>query len=360
MTVTQLQRFQNTLKESEFDAAIISSELNQRYISGFNYTDGYILIGKEKAYLLTDFRYIEAANAEVKDFEILMPRGSMLAALGELIRNNGYKKVAIEDAELSCKLLQTMKEKMPADCELAFGASDILTKQRMVKLPYELERIAKAQSITDAAFEHILGFISTDVTEIDVALELEFFMRRNGAEALAFDTIAVSGPASSLPHGVPSAAKLRRGFLTMDFGAKYEGYCSDMTRTVVIGKADEDIKKVYNTVLCAQQRALENMKAGMLCRDVDELARSIIRDAGYGEAFGHGLGHGVGMFIHEAPSLSFKASESSRLAAGNVVTVEPGIYLQGKYGCRIEDMVAINEDGSIHNFTKSPKHLIEI
>ena len=358
--MTQLQRFQNTLRESEFDAAIISSELNQRYISGFNYTDGYILIGKEKAFLLTDFRYIEAAQNEVKDFEILMPSGSMLSTLSELIGEYSYKKVAIEDAELSCKMLQTMKEKMPAECELVFGASDILTKQRMVKLPYELERIAKAQSITDAAFEHILGFISPDVTEIDVALELEFFMRRNGAEGLAFDTIAVSGPSSSLPHGVPSNCKLRRGFLTMDFGAKYDGYCSDMTRTVVIGKADEDIKKIYNTVLSAQQNALLNMKGGMLCRDADDLARSIIRDAGYAKEFGHSLGHGVGMFIHESPSLSFKAAETSRLEAGNVVTVEPGIYLQGKYGCRIEDMVAINEDGSIFNFTKSPKQLIEL
>ena len=360
MNVTQLQRFQNTLKQSEFDAVIISSELNQRYISGFNYTDGYILIGKEKAFLLTDFRYIEAANAQVKDFEILMPNSSMLATLSELIGEYGYKKVAIEDAELSCKMLEIMKEKMPTECELVFGASDLLTKQRMVKLPYELDRIAKAQSITDAAFEHILGFISTDVTEIDVALELEFFMRRNGAEGLAFDTIAVSGPASSLPHGVPSDCKLRKGFFTMDFGAKYDGYCSDMTRTIVIGKADEDIKKVYNTVLSAQLNALDNMKAGMLCREVDDLARSLIRNAGYGEAFGHGLGHGVGMFIHEAPSLSFKAAETLRLAAGNVVTVEPGIYLQGKYGCRIEDMVAINEDGSIFNFTKSPKQLIEL
>ncbi len=358
--MTQLQRFQNTLRNSEFDAAIISSELNQRYISGFNYTDGYILIGREKAYLLTDFRYIEAANAAVKDFELLMPGGSMLDTIGELIGDNGYKKVAVEDAELSCKMLEKFREKIPSECELVFGASSMLTKQRMVKLPYELERIEKAQEITDAAFEHILGFISTDVTEADVALELEFFMRRHGAESLAFDTIAVSGPASSLPHGVPSDVKLRKGFLTMDFGAKYDGYCSDMTRTVVIGKADEDVKKVYNTVLSAQLNALEKIKGGMLCRDADELARSVIRNAGYGEAFGHSLGHGVGMFIHESPSLSPRASEDSRLEAGNVVTVEPGIYLQGKYGCRIEDMVAINEDGSIHNFTKSSKQLTEL
>jgi Xaa-Pro aminopeptidase len=358
--MTQLQRFQDALKNSEFDAALISSELNQRYISGFNYTDGYILIGREKAYLLTDFRYIEAAHAEVKDFEILMPNRSMLVEIAELIGENGYKKIAIEDAELSCKMLEAFREKMPEGAELVFGASAILTKQRMVKLPYELERIAKAQEITDLAFEHILGFINPNVTEIEVALELEFFMRRHGAEALAFDTIAVSGPASSLPHGVPTNVKLRAGFLTMDYGAKYEGYCSDMTRTVVIGKADEEIKKVYNTVLTAQKAALEQIRGGMLCRDADEIARSIIRDAGYGEAFGHSLGHGVGMFIHESPSLAGRAPETSVLEAGNVVTVEPGIYLAGKYGCRIEDMIAINEDGSIRDFTKSPKELIEL
>jgi Xaa-Pro aminopeptidase len=257
-------------------------------------------------------------------------------------------------------MLETFREKMPEGAELVFGASAILTKQRMVKLPYELERIAKAQEITDMAFEHILGFINHNVTEIEVALELEFFMRSHGAEALAFDTIAVSGPASSLPHGVPTGVKLRAGFLTMDYGAKYEGYCSDMTRTVVIGKADEEIKKVYNTVLTAQKAALEQIKGGMLCRDADEIARSIIRDAGYGEAFGHSLGHGVGMFIHESPSLSGRAPETSVLEAGHVVTVEPGIYLAGKYGCRIEDMIAINEDGSIRDFTKSPKELIEL
>lgn len=358
--MTQLQRFQKALCESEFDAAIISSELNQRYLSGFNYTDGYILIGREKAYLLADFRYIEAAEACVKDFEVIMPESTMISVLSELIGENGYRKVAIEDAELSCRMLEFMRSKMPTDCELVFGASAILTKQRMVKLPYEIERIAKAQAITDLAFEHILGFIKPDVTEIEVALELEFFMRSHGAEALAFDTIAVSGPASSLPHGVPTNVKLRAGFLTMDYGAKYDGYCSDMTRTVVIGKADEEIKKVYGTVLRAQKAALEGIKGGMLCRDADEIARSIIRDAGYGEAFGHSLGHGVGMFIHEAPSLSGRAPDDSRLEAGNVVTVEPGIYLAGKYGCRIEDMIAINEDGSILDFTKSPKELIEI
>lgn len=357
--MTQLQRFQESLSRSEFDAAIVSSQLNQRYLSGFDYTDGYILISADKAYLLADFRYIEAARAAVKDFTVIRPEGSMLATLAELISENKFTNIAVEDAELSCADFKSFCEKLP-DCTLLHGASAILSKQRMVKLPYEIELISKAQEITDKAFTHILNFISPDVTENDVALELEFFMRKHGAEATAFETIAVSGSASSLPHGVPSNVKLRQGFLTMDFGARYKGYCSDMTRTVVIGKADEEIKKVYNTVLSAQLAALDKIKAGMLCRDADEIARSVIRDAGYGAAFGHSLGHGVGMFIHESPSVSPKSAENSRLEAGNVVTVEPGIYLEGKYGCRIEDMIAINADGTIRNFTKSPKSLIEI
>ena len=236
----------------------------------------------------------------------------------------------------------------------------MLTEQRKIKLPYELELMAKAQSITDAAFSHILGYITPDVTEIDVAVELEFFMRRMGAEALAFETIAVSGPASSMPHGVPANVKLRRGFLTMDFGAKYNGYCSDMTRTIVIGKADADEKKLYNTVLSAQTAALDMAAEGVPCIEVDKVARDIINGAGYEGKFGHGLGHGVGMFIHEAPRVSPKVPEAEVLKRGHVVTIEPGIYLAGKYGCRIEDMIAIDHDGTMRNFTKSPKELIEL
>lgn len=357
--MTNLQRFQAALPSLEVDGAIISSEINQRYLSDFHYSDGYLLITPEKAYLLADFRYIEAARASVAAFEIIRPEGGMLGALYELIHLNGLKTVALEDASVTCADFQLFSKKLTC-CTLSTGASELLRDLRMIKTPDELERIARAQALTDAAFEHILGYISTDVTERDVALELEFFMRRHGADGIAFDTIAVSGAASSLPHGVPSDVKLRHGFLTMDFGAKYNGYCSDMTRTVVIGKADADMRKVYNTVLTAQRAALERIHEGMRCRDADEIARSIIRNAGYGACFGHSLGHGVGMYIHEAPSLSSRADENSYLKRGNVVTVEPGIYIEGKYGCRIEDMIAIDHDGQIRNFTKSPKELIEI
>ena len=357
--MSHLQELQAILSTQEFDGIIISSELNQRYLSDFDYSDGYLLITPKHAYLLADFRYIEAAKEQVKEFEVLRPKGSMTEALRELIKSHGLNQVALEDDTLSYADYQRLSQAFP-DCTLTTGASTLLNSLRAVKSPEELERIAKAQEITDLAFSHILNFISPNVTEREVALELEFFMRKQGSEGVAFPTIAVSGPASSRPHGVPSDVPLRQGFLTMDFGAKIDGYCADMTRTVVIGKADEEMKRLYATVLSAQEAALSEIHEGMRCRDADEIARSIIRNAGYGEAFGHSLGHGVGLLVHESPSLSPKAKEDSILKRGNVVTVEPGIYLEGKYGCRIEDMIAIDHDGKIRNFTKSPKHLIEL
>lgn len=357
--MTPLARFQRALSELGADAAIISSELNIRYLCGFNYTDGYLLILPQKAYLLTDFRYIEAARKYVSDFEIIMPESDMLSELKLLLSINEVKTVGIEDAHVSCAQFKTWSKKFEG-ITLATGASEILTDLRTKKSDFELEQMTKAQEITDAAFEHILSFITPNCTEIEIALELEFFMRRLGAEATAFETIAVSGMSSSLPHGVPSHQKLSRGFLTMDFGAKYNGYCSDMTRTVVIGKADSEMKRVYNTVLSAQLAALDKIQEGASCKEIDRTAREIIDAAGFGGCFGHSLGHGVGLYIHEAPSLSPRSPDTAILCKGNTVTVEPGIYIEGRYGCRIEDMVAIRNDGSILNFTKSTKKLIEI
>ena len=357
--MSHLTKLQAALSSLEVDGAIISSEINQHYLSGFLYSDGYLLVTPTHAYLLADFRYTEAARAAVTEFEVIRPVGTMLDGLKELIDGHSLRRLALEEASLSCATYQKFQEHFPG-CTLCTGASELLSRLRTVKTPEELEKIGRAQRITDLAFTHILDFISPNVTERELALELEFFMRRSGAEGVAFQTIAVSGAASSLPHGVPSDVKLRPGFLTMDFGARVDGYCSDMTRTVVLGRADEDMKRVYHTVLAAQAAALAQIHEGMRCRDADEIARRIIRDAGYGACFGHSLGHGVGLFIHEAPSLSSRAPESAVLERGNVVTVEPGIYLEGKYGCRIEDMVAIDHNGNLHNFTKSPKELIEL
>ncbi len=357
--MTNAARFRRELDAIGADAALISSPLSIRYLCGFDYTDGFLLICRDRSYMLADFRYIEAARANAGEFEVVCPEGDMLSEIKLLLAINESRSLAIEDQEVSCAQFAKWS-KLLEGVTLATGASEILRQMRMYKTEEELKKIAAAQKITDAAFEHILGFITPDKTEREVALELEFFMRSQGAQSVAFDTIAVSGTASSLPHGVPSDTRLRRGFLTMDFGARLDGYCSDMTRTVVIGRADEDMKRIYNTVLEAQMCALDTICEGIRCADADKIARDIIANAGYGKYFGHSLGHGVGLYIHESPSLSPRAGDESVLKRGCVVTVEPGIYIEGKYGCRIEDMIAIDHSGELLNFTKSSKELIEI
>ena len=358
--MSHLSNFKNALETAGFDAAIISNKLNQRYLSGFDFDDGLVLVTKGRSYLLTDFRYVEAALAQTTpEMEVLTPEGGKLLCIAGLLGDNGCRKVAIEETVLSYADFTRYSETL-CDYTLEGGASAMLTELRLYKDELELETIARAQAITDAAFAHIVKWIKPEMTEIEVALELEFFMRRNGAEALAFDTIAVSGTNSSRPHGVPRRQKLEKGFLTMDFGAKVDGYCSDMTRTVVLGSADDEMKKLYNTVLTAQKAALEAAHEGSSCKGLDKIARDIIHGAGYEGCFGHSLGHGVGMFIHESPRLSSAAPDGSLFLRGHVVTFEPGIYLAGKYGCRIEDMGCIRPDGSFYNFTKSPKELIEL
>jgi Xaa-Pro aminopeptidase len=290
---------------------------------------------------------------------VLTPKG-LLKSVASLALDNGVNTVLVEESSLSLEDLARFAKAAEGAVNYVAGASAILTEMRMVKTEAELNNMAEAQRITDAAFSHILTVLNPNMTEIDVALELEFFMRKNGAERTSFDTIAVSGTASSMPHGVPRNVKLERGFLTMDFGCVYGGYCSDMTRTVVLGKADEEIKRVYNTVLEAQTKALEAAANGERgCYRLDEIARDIINGAGYEGRFGHSLGHGVGMFIHESPRLAPAVDRGAMLVTGNVVTFEPGIYIPETYGCRIEDMAAITDDG-IRNFTKSTKDLIEL
>lgn len=358
--MSHLSGFRAALLEKGFDAAVISDETNQRYLSGFGFSDGLVLVTRGESYLLTDFRYAEAAKEEAcRELRVLCPEHGMLIEVASLLSENGCRKVATEEASLSCAAFSRYREKL-SDFSLSGGASGILTGLRMIKDEKELETMARAQAVTDAAFAHILGWIQPGMTEIEVALELEFYMRKMGADGIAFDTIAVSGTASSRPHGVPRRVKLEKGFLTMDFGAKVDGYCSDMTRTVVLGKADADMKKLYNTVLSAQKAALAVAAEGFSCRELDLCARRVIDEAGYRGCFGHSLGHGVGMFIHEAPRASSSADPADVLKRGHVVTVEPGIYLEGRYGCRIEDMIAVCPDGSIRDFTHSPKDLIEL
>ncbi len=353
----RVNKLRNKMNELGLDAVIVLDELNQHYLSEFAFTDGLLLITREKAYLITDFRYYEMALGKAnKSFEVLTPANRKEFISGVISEQN-IKTVGFEGGSLSYETYRRYCEDYPS-CEFV-NIGDAIEVIRQIKSADEIEKMQRAQDITDAALAGLLKIITPNMTELDVAVELEYAMRRGGADSFAFETIAVSGDASALPHGTPRNVKLKSGFLTMDFGAKYEGYCADMTRTVVIGRADEEIKKLYNTVLRAQTEALAYLKEGADCGEADKIARDII-DAvpEYKGAFGHSLGHSVGLFIHESPRL-YSRGFGRKLRAGEIVTVEPGIYLFGKYGCRIEDMVAITEDG-IHNFAHSPKELIEI
>lgn len=352
----RLTKLRNKMAELSVDAVLVLDELNQHYLSEFAFTDGLLFITKAKAYLITDFRYYEMAlNKANKSFEVLTP-DNRKEFLNKVIAEEGIKTIGFEGGTVSYDTYRAYSDAYP--CEFV-NIGDAIEVIRQIKSQDEIEKMQKAQDITDAALARLLKIITPDMTELDVAVELEYAMRKGGADSFAFETIAVSGDASALPHGTPRNVKLKKGFLTMDFGAKYEGYCADMTRTIVIGKADEEIKKLYNTVLRAQTEALNYLREGADCGEADKIARDII-DAvpEYKGAFGHSLGHSVGLFIHESPRL-YSRGFGRKLNAGEILTVEPGIYLFGKYGCRIEDMVAVTKDG-IHNFTHSPKDLIEI
>ena len=359
--MSHLKKLQAAMKTAGAEAIVVSSEVNQRYLSGLNYTDGFVVVLPEKAFLLADFRYIEDARTTVdaSDFDIVMPDRSMLAYVAAILKDYAVKTVHFEEATLSYALLERFKKTFEG-VELQSGGSKLIDGLRLYKDEAEIEKMTRAQKLTDDAFAHILNFINPDRTEVEVALELEFFMRAHGSEGTAFDTIAVSGTQSSRPHGVPRPVKLEKGFFTMDFGARVDGYCADMTRTVVIGKADEEIKRLYNTVLLAQTTAIDSLRVGLPCAEADKIARDIIDNAGYKGLFGHSLGHGVGLYIHEAPRFASSVPADELLKPGHVVTVEPGIYIEGKYGCRIEDMIAVLPDGTIHDFTKSPTELIEL
>lgn len=352
----RLQRLRAEMASREIDAMLVTAEVNQSWCSDFDFTDGYLLVCMENAYLITDPRYIEAARAEADpDFLCVCAPADVSEMMRSYLSDNGARRVGIEDMELSYHDAMRFKNALePFETAVTGSMFDDL---RAKKDEDEIARIIEAQRMTDAAFTHILGYIKEGVSERDIALELEFFMRRAGADGASFEIIAASGSASSRPHAVPRNVPIERGLLTMDFGCIYRGYCSDMTRTVCFGSADAEIKKLYNTVLCAQRAALDLITDGVRCADADKAAREIT-EREYAGLFSHSLGHGVGRRIHESPRLSSRAGDR-RLAAGHVVTVEPGIYIEGKYGCRIEDMLVIR-DGSAQNITRSPKELIEL
>ncbi len=356
--MSRLEKIKNEMLKVGLDAIYVTSPENHLYTCGFNNPDGQVLITKGKSYVFADFRYTEAAKRECFDgFEVIMPETATVSLLGGILEDNGCKTVGFEENNVSYKDYTIAVEKLHG--YTLTPAAAIFEKLRIFKTPDEVEKIIKAQRIAEEALEALIPRINYDMTEIEVAAELEYLMKRCGAHGFSFETIAVSGGNSSSPHGVPRNVKLEKGFLTIDFGALIDGYHSDMTRTFVVGKADEDMKHLYNTVLDAQLAVLEVISEGRSNMEMDKIARDIIYNRGYEGCFGHGLGHGVGLLIHEAPNLSPRCPTDMILHEGEVVTVEPGIYIEGKYGCRIEDMVYITKGGA-ENLTKFRKELIEI
>ncbi len=350
----RLEEFRDMLAKRDIESAIITDYKNIGYLSRFFYDDGYLFITHKSAFLITDFRYTEEATQKACGFEVVAPKNRH-DFLNDILQRDRIKNIGFESASMTvCDY-----HSFTADLTVPFvPMGDILSAMRAKKSEEEILCIKKAQSITDKAYSHILSILTPSMTETDIALELSYFMSKNGASGTSFDIIAASGASSALPHAKCRKEPISRGFLTMDFGCVYDGYCSDMTRTVVIGKADAEMKRIYRTVLEAQSAAISVIKCGALCKDIDAIARAIIDNEGYKGAFGHSLGHGVGLNIHELPRLSPGAS-NVKLECGNIVTVEPGIYLTGKYGCRIEDMGCVTENG-FDNFTESSKDLIEL
>ena len=346
---------QNIRYITETTAALIITPENRRYLTGFPSSLGYLLLTNSGNLLFVDSRYFEAAQKKAVNTEVVR-FDSFISELQLELDKRGISKLLIE-TENAFSTYAALKSKLSVKVVPSQPLSDRLSSLRSVKTREEVESIVCAQRIAEKAFEDILNFIKVGTTEKQIAAMLEFKMKSYGAEGLAFDTIAVSGANSSLPHGVPTDKAVAEGdFVTMDFGAKINGYCSDMTRTVAVGYATDEMKEVYDTVLKANLEVESKIKAGMTCKEADSFAREVIKAAGYGEFFGHGTGHGVGLLIHEKPSLSPK-NEKEKLRAGQIVTDDPGIYLPQKFGVRIEDMLYVRKNG-VKNLTKAPKSLI--
>ena len=354
--MTRIEKLRLSMPEG-VDAFITTDERTRLYLTKFHSTDGTVFVTRQSAVLYADFRYIEAAEKQAVGVKVVMPSGRVSDEIKKIIADEGIKNVGFEENSVTVAELKRLESTYEGVTFVPMAS--VISALCICKDEEEMETIRRAQDITDRALADFMKIIDPEhMTEIDVAAELEYRMKKYGATCPSFDTIAVSGTNSSRPHGVPGPEKLQKGFLTMDFGCLYNGYCSDMTRTICIGKADDEMKKVYGTVLKAQLAAEEYAVAGVRCVDVDRVARDIIDEAGYKGCFGHGLGHGVGLHIHEEPRFSPGAGDVI-LSVGHVVTVEPGIYIKGKYGVRIEDMIFVTEKGTTV-ITKSPKNLIEI
>ena len=354
MIKERIVKIQSELESNE--ALLVTSHSNRFYLTGFESSAGKVLVTKEIAYFLIDFRYFEKAKSVVDSCEVMLSE-RVSGEINELLKKHAVKTVFLETFSTSvdefASLKNALAEYIVSD-DKKFDA--FLEDMRSVKTEGELELIKKAQVITDQTFSYIIDRIEPGRSEIDVMLDMEFYMRKLGSEGVSFDFIVVSGKNSSLPHGVPTEKKIEEGdFVTMDFGAVVDGYRSDMTRTVAVGSVSDEQLRVYDTVLKAQIEAIKAVKPDVVCKEVDKVARDIINGAGYEGCFGHGLGHSVGIEIHENPCFNTRCE--TILKKGTVMTVEPGIYLENKFGVRIEDMVYVTESGCI-DITGSDKKLI--
>ena len=333
---------------------------NRRYLTGITSSNGMVLICEEKQIFYTDFRYITMANNDIRPgYGVQMLQKSFAATLSEDLPES-VKTVYFEDEFLTYREFRALSDALSDRFEL-IGDEKVLSDLRMIKSPEEIEKIVTAQSFTDRAFAHICDFIAMhwkkgDLTEQRIATEIEYAMKCAGADKPSFDTIVAAGENGSKPHAVPSSRIIRKGdMITMDFGSVYDGYCSDMTRTVAVGEVTDHQREIYEIVLAAQMNALNHLKAGMTGIEIDALARDLISEKGYGSEFGHSLGHGVGLMIHEAPNFSIRSE--GIIPAYSVMSVEPGIYLPDDCGVRIEDLVVVL-DGGCRNITASPKELL--
>ncbi|MBX5470612.1 MAG: aminopeptidase P family protein [Thermoleophilaceae bacterium] len=346
-------RLAELLAERELDALVVSDLVNVRYLTGYTGSNGVAIVGRDLRVFITDFRYVEQAERQVQGFELRQGRLDLLGDAAKLLGG----RVGFEDQHLTVRQHERLSDSAPGGVELV-ASGGLVERLRAVKDEDELRRIREAAEIADDVYEHIVSRGLVGRSEREVAVDLEHQMRLRGAEGPSFDSIVASGPHGALPHAEPRPEPIARGTLvTIDIGCRVDGYCSDCTRTFATGEIPDEMRAVYDLVRSAQEEALAAVRAGAECKAVDAVARGRIEAAGHGERFGHGLGHGVGLEVHEGPRLA--ASAEGRLEAGNVVTVEPGVYLPGEFGVRIEDLVVVTEDGP-EILSRFPKSLIAV
>ncbi len=349
----KLQKLRKILQEQNIDGILITNEYNRRYMTGFTGTAGVAIVSQNDAVFITDFRYTEQATAQIKDYRIVQHEATILEEIATQVKAMGIKLLGFEKDSVSYGTYELYKNIIQADL---VPVSGLIEKIRLIKTAQEINIIKVACEIADHAFTHILDYIKPGKTELDVSNELEFFMRQQGATQSSFDTIVASGLRSALPHGVATNKVIEKGdFVTLDFGALYNGYISDITRTVAVGEPSEKLVEMYNTVLASQLLALEKVGPGLTGIQADAIARDYLTEKGYGEAFGHSLGHGIGLEVHEGSYLSKRSN--TVLEPGMVVTIEPGVYVPGVGGVRIEDDILITESGN-ELLTHSTKELI--